>query len=93
MALYLALVHHLCLGRGVPLTGFLDLVWDTSPLAVVEFVAREVPMSQRLLATKLEQHPGYDVDAFRALARERGEILAEERLTPTRWLFLLGPRA
>jgi len=40
-----------------------------------------------------EQHPGYDVDAFRALARERGEILAEERLTPTRWLFLLGPRA
>ena len=93
VALYLALVHHLCLGRGVPLTGFLDLVWDTSPLAVVEFVAREDPMSQRLLATKLEQHPGYDVDAFRVLARERGEILAEERLTPTRWLFLLGPRA
>ena len=93
VALYLALVHHLCLGRGVPLTGFLDLVWDTSPLAVVEFVAREDPMSQRLLATKLEQHLGYDVDAFRVLARERGEILAEERLTPTRWLFLLGPRA
>ena len=89
LALWLALVHHLCLGRGVPLAGFLDFVRETAPLSVVEFVAREDPMSQRLLATKLEQHPDYDVDAFRALARARGEILAEEKLSPTRWLFLL----
>jgi hypothetical protein len=90
LALYLALVHHLCLGRGVPLGGFLDLVRESSPLAVVEFVSREDAMSQRLLATKLEQHAGYDVDSFRALARARGQILAEEQLSATRWLFLLG---
>jgi hypothetical protein len=89
LALYLALVHHLCLGRGVPRDGFLDLVRDTAPLAVVEFVAREDAMSQRLVATKLEQHAGYDVDTFRSLARTRGEILAEEQLSATRWLFLL----
>jgi hypothetical protein len=29
------------------------------------------------------------VDTFRALARARGEIVAEEQLSPTRWLFLL----
>jgi hypothetical protein len=89
LALYLALVHHLCLGRGVPLDGFLDLVRETSRLAVVEFVAREDPMSQRLLATKLEQHADYDVEAFRRLARARGEIVAEEALSSTRSLFLL----
>jgi hypothetical protein len=53
-------------------------------------VSREDAMSQRLLATKLEQHAGYDVDSFRALARARGQILAEEQLSATRWLFLLG---
>jgi hypothetical protein len=93
LALYLALVHHLCLGRGVPLDGFLDLVRETSPLAVVEFVAADDPMSQRLLATRPEHHAGYDVDTFRALARARGDILAEERLSPTRRLFLLALRA
>lgn len=95
LALYLALVHHLCLGRGAPLADFLDLARETSPLAVVEFVTREDAMSQRLLATKPEHHGDYDLDAFRALARARGSVLAEERLSPTRWLFLLhlsGPR-
>jgi hypothetical protein len=88
LALHLALVHHLCLGRGVPLAAFVDLVHDTSPLAVVEFVAREDPMSQRLLATKREQHAGYDLAAFRALARGRGAIVREEPLSPTRSLLL-----
>jgi len=59
---------------------------------VVEFVAREDPMSQRLLATKLEQHAGYDLDTFRRLARARGEIVSEEALSETRSLFLLRSR-
>ena len=89
LALYLALVHHLCLGRGVPLRGFVDLVHDTSRFAIVEFVATDDPMSQALLATKLEVHAGHDIGTFRALALEHGRILAEETLSPTRSLFLL----
>jgi hypothetical protein len=92
LALYLALVHHLCLGRGVPLAGFLDLVQETSPLSVVEFVTREDAMSQRLLATKPEHHGDYDLETFRALARARGSIVTEEQLSPTRSLFLLDLR-
>lgn len=89
LALHLALVHHLCLGQGVPLASFLDMVRETSPLAVVEFVAREDPMSQAVLATKVVSHPDYDLETFRALARERGEILEEETLSSTRTLLLL----
>ena len=89
LTLYLALIHHLCLGRGVPLASFLDLVRESSPLAVVEFVTIEDAMSQRVLATKTEHHADYDLDTFRALVGERGEVLAEERLSPTRSLFLL----
>lgn len=89
LALYLALVHHLCLGRGVLLTSFLDLVRESARRAVVEFVTRDDPMSQALLATKVAVHADYDVETFRALARTRGRIAAEGPLTATRTLFLL----
>lgn len=89
LALYLALIHHICLGQGVPLPSFLDLVCETSPLAVVEFVATDDPMSQAVLATRVETHAGYDLTTFRRLAAERGTILAEEALSPTRALLLL----
>jgi hypothetical protein len=89
LALYLAVVHHICLGQGVPLPAFLDWVRETSPLAVVEFVALEDPMSQTVLATQLETHGGYDLATFRRLAAERGAILAEESLSSTRTLLLL----
>ena len=90
LATYLALIHHVCLGQGVPLDEFLDLVRATSPAAVVEFVSIDDPMSQAVLATKVETHPGYDVARFRTLAAARGRILAEEALSATRTMFLLG---
>jgi len=89
LALYLALVHHLCLGRGVPLDDFLDLACASSPASVIEFVAADDPMSQAILATKEAAHPGYDLAAFRTLATRRGRIVAETAVSPTRHLFLL----
>lgn len=89
LALYLALVHHLCLGAGVPLEEFVELVAETSPLAVVEFVSAADPMSQTLLATKAVSHAGYDLESFRALVARRGRILAETVVSPSRSVFLL----
>lgn len=90
LALYLALVHHLCLGRGVPLDDFVDFVAATSNAAVVEFVAADDPMSETLLATKQTMHAGYDLVSFRNLAAQRARILAEQPVSATRHLFLLG---
>jgi hypothetical protein len=90
LALYLALIHHLCIGQGLPLAAFLDMVRETSRRAVVEFVTLEDPMSQAVLATKVEAPDGYAIPGFRALALERGAILAEEALSSTRTLFLLA---
>jgi hypothetical protein len=90
LALYLALIHHVCLGRGVPLDDFVDFVCATSPAAVVEFVAAADPMSQTILATKEVAHAGYDLAAFRALAARRARIVADEALSATRHLFLLS---
>lgn len=89
LALFLGLVHHLCLGRGVPLDEFVDLACATAPAAVVEFVGAEDPMSQTILATKIATHGGYDLTSFRALAARRARIAAEEAISATRHLFLL----
>jgi hypothetical protein len=90
LALYLALIHHVCLARGVPLDDFVDFVCTTSPAAVVEFVAAADPMSQRILATRQVAHGGYDLGAFRALATRRARIIREEAVSATRHLFLLS---
>jgi hypothetical protein len=91
-AAYLALVHHICLGQGVPLDAFLDMVQEVSDAAVVEFVAIDDPQSRAVLATRMEAHGDYTIESFRTLAAERGRTLAEEALSATRSLFLLGFR-
>jgi hypothetical protein len=90
LAVYLALIHHVCLGQGVPLADFVEMVRETSAGAIVEFVAIDDPMAQAVLATKRETHPGYDLASFRALVSARGAVLAEEALSPSRTLFLLA---
>jgi hypothetical protein len=89
LAVYLALIHHVCLGQGVPLGDFVAMMRDIATSAIVEFVAIEDAMSQAVLATKRDAPPGYDVDAFRALLRSHAAIVAEEALSPTRTLFLV----
>jgi len=85
----LALAHHICLGQGVPLSSFLDMVREISNAAVVEFVSIDDPQSQAVLATKIEAHGDYSMENFRTLAAKRGRILVEEPLSATRSLFLL----
>ena len=51
-AIWLAVIHHICLAGEVPIAAFLDLVAETSPHAIVEFVGPDDPMSRRLMATR-----------------------------------------
>ena len=88
--LALALVHHLALTRNVPLPMLVDLFADLAPWAIVEFVPKEDPMVRRLLATRRDVFPRYDLDGFRAAAATRFEILREAPIADSpRVLFLL----
>ena len=64
--LALALVHHLAIGRNVPLPMVLGLFADLAPQAIVEWVPREDPMVRRLLASREDIFDGYTEDGFRA---------------------------
>jgi hypothetical protein len=89
----LALVHHLAIGNNVPLGGVARLFARMAPLAIVEFVPKEDPMTRRLLAARRDIFDGYTIDGFRAAFGEPFTILRETRIADSpRTLFLLERR-
>jgi ribosomal protein L11 methylase PrmA len=91
--LALALVHHLAITRNVPLPMLVDLFAELAPTAIVEFVPKDDPMVQRLLATRRDVFTDYGLDGFRAAAATRFEIVREEQISESpRVLFLLRRR-
>ncbi|MFC5925053.1 methyltransferase domain-containing protein [Micromonospora vulcania] len=90
--LALAVVHHLAIGRNVPLPEVIDwLVGLTAPggTVVVEFVHPQDPMARRLLANKPEGlFPDYRRDTFERLLAARGRIAERLELpSGTRTLY------
>jgi SAM-dependent methyltransferase len=92
--LALALVHHLAIGRNVPLPQVLDWLAGLGRLVVVEFVDPADPMAQRLLANKPAGMFGdYRLDVFERLFAERfTEVRREALPSGTRALFAGTPR-
>jgi len=62
----LALIHHLAIGRNVPLPRIAGFLARLAPSAIVEWVGRDDPMVRRLLATREDVFAGYDLDGFRS---------------------------
>jgi len=94
LALCLALVHHLSIGRNIPLRELVDWLRSLDCEVVVEFPARTDPMVQRLLGAKrADAHPDYDGETFDSLLRARFEILDLVELpSETRTLYFARPR-
>jgi predicted RNA methylase len=92
--LALAVVHHLAIGRNVPLPEVCDLLASLGRRVVVEFVEAADPMAQRLLANKPAGiFPDYRREAFEALLAQRFQIARQEQLpSGTRTLYLGVPR-
>ena len=75
VAMGLALVHHLAISNNVPLPMIAALFARLAPAAVVEFVPKEDPMAQRLLAARRDVFPDYTAAGFEAAFSERFEIV------------------
>ena len=68
--LALALVHHICIGGNVPLDKFVALLADIAPSGVVEWVAREDSMVQRMLRNRIDVFDDYTWDNFQSALRK-----------------------
>jgi hypothetical protein len=89
----LALVHHVAIGNNVPLPMIASLFARLGRWAIVEFVPKQDPMTQRLLAARPDIFPDYTIDGFRAAFATHFRIHEETAIKDSlRTLFLLERR-
>jgi SAM-dependent methyltransferase len=94
LVLMLAVIHHMHVSERIPLNEILNLARDlTTDLLIVEFVAPDDPMFQRL--TRGRDHLFKDLtnESFRNACLEHFEIILCRRLAgANRWIYLLRKR-
>ena len=78
----LAFIHHIAIGKNVPLDMVVDWIMAMAPNGIIEFPPKSDPMVQCLLSQRDDIFPDYTEEAFRAAVERRGRIVAEQHLTP-----------
>ena len=73
--LALALVHHLAIGRNVPLPMLAETFARLGNNLIVEWVPKSDPMVRKLLATREDVFPTYDEAGFEAALLARWEVV------------------
>lgn len=87
--LALAFLHHLVIGKNVPIAEAVKWLVDFAPTGVVEFVPKSDPMVQGMLAQRKDIFGDYDIATFRNVLSGHGRIVKETPLSPDgRTLFI-----
>lgn len=77
----LALVHHIAIGKNIPLEAFINWLIPLSKHGIVEFVPKNDPMVQQLLMHHDDIFPEYTIDNFRAILSNQSSIVNEVKIT------------
>ena len=80
VALALALVHHIAIGNNVPLPDVAAWFAQLGRRLVIEWIPKEDPMVQRLLASREDVFDGYTQDGFESAIRPHFSIERKEEL-------------
>ncbi|RYG24024.1 SAM-dependent methyltransferase [bacterium] len=94
MVMALALVHHLAIGNNVPLADIAVYFARLGRQAIVEFVPKEDSQVRRLLASRRDVFPNYDLAGFEAAVASHFEVEEKSPIAgTTRTLFRLRRRS
>ena len=94
LILCLALMHHLVIGRNIPLDDFVAWLAHFGAEVILEFVGRDDPMVERLLRNRRDQEFEYsDAALGDALERHFGAVTHETLTSGTRTLYHCRPNA
>jgi hypothetical protein len=74
----LAFEHHLSIGRNVPLDQVCRWICGLAPQGLIEFVEKDDPQIQRMLALREDVFSGYDSAAFEATLSQNARIIKVE---------------
>ena len=79
--LALALLHHLVIGKNVPLESSIAFITDLAPAGIIEFVPKTDPMVQELLLLREDIFQDYTEEAFSFHLQKRAKITAGSRVS------------
>ncbi len=86
--LALALVHHLVIGRNLPLDAVVAMIVERARCGLIEFVPKSDPMVQTLLSMRKDIFPDYTLEHFTKCLVKRARIVNSEAITESgRTLF------
>ena len=85
--LALAFIHHIAIGRNVPLDMAVDWLVSLAPAGVIEFPHKEDAMVQLLLSQRPDIFPDYRNETFANLLSQRARIVKAVDVLPTRTLY------
>lgn len=79
----LALVHHLAIGKNVPLTDVVNWLVQLAPVGIIEFVQKSDPMVQQLLRLREDIFEDYNQQTFEAALERHASITKSEQVSAT----------
>lgn len=79
--LALALVHHLVIGKNIPLAWVVDWIVCLAPQGVIEFVQKSDPMVQELLRLREDIFDDYNEDTFFRVLENKANIVRSETVS------------
>lgn len=84
----LAFLHHLVIGKNIPLEEAVHWLVSLAPQGVIEFVPKNDPMITRMLALREDIFPAYTPENFRDILRKKAGVAREETVSASgRMLF------
>jgi hypothetical protein len=90
IGLALALLHHLCIGRNIPLSGVAELFSASCKKLIVEFVPKTDPKALQLLLTKKDIYTDYTIENFETVFSNSFKTLEKQIISGTeRVLYLM----
>jgi len=79
----LAFVHHLAIGRNIPLPRVVAWLGGLAPRGVIEFVRKDDPTVQQMLSLREDIFPDYTEEAFATALQRQGRLVKVETVSAT----------
>jgi len=77
----LAFIHHIVIGRNIPLDMAIDWLIGMAPVGIIEFPSKNDPMVNRLLSQREDIFPDYEESNFLSILGSKAKIVRSQHLS------------
>jgi len=89
VVLALAVIHHLAIGRNVPLSKVAELFSSIGKNIIIEFIPKDDSKVQHLLASRTDIFPNYSVDKFEEAFGQHFKLVAKKQISSSKRVMYL----